>query len=174
MWQEQSNLFSAVWTNLPSSFSINEIFSIPAQRIFQYCQSIPCEDILAVDYLWVHFSDGRFGLSVQKKIAQESGLKIIDNIMTMRSWNEGQHNIEILADRCGWREDNYWIYYEDLTFDIEAPIGHLPANYLYLVDEASGFLPINHVFGKRETHIISAPQVWYSLVSRLNLCSHHN
>ncbi|MHC5756006.1 MAG: GUN4 domain-containing protein, partial [Nostoc sp.] len=135
MWQEQSSLFSAVWTNLPSSFAPSEIFSIPAQRIFKYCQSIPCEDILIVDQLWVHFSGGRFGFSVQNRVALESGIRSIDN------------NIEPLADRCGWRENNYWIYYEDLIFDIEAPIGHLPANYLYLVDQASGILPTNHVFG---------------------------
>jgi tetratricopeptide (TPR) repeat protein len=157
MWQEQSSLYGAVWTNLPTSFTPSELFSIPAQRIFKYCQSIPCEDILIVDQLWVHFSGGRFGLSVQNRVALENGIKNVDNI-------------EPLADRCGWRENNYWIYYEDLTFDIEAPLGHLPANYLFLVDQASGILPTNHVFGKRETFVIWAPQVWYALASRLNLC----
>ena len=170
MEREQSSLFSAVWTDLPSSVTPSEIFTIPAQRIFEYCQSIPCEDILIVDYLWVHFSDGRFGLSVQNKMAQESGLKSIDNMVTWKSCIEGRDSVEILAHCCGWREDNYWISYEDLTFDIKAPMGHLPVNHLFLVDQASGFLPINHVFGKRETHVAFAPIVWHALASRLNLC----
>ncbi|MCL1464539.1 GUN4 domain-containing protein [Argonema galeatum] len=32
----------------------------------------------------------------------------------------------ILGDRLGWREMRNWLNYEDLTFTLNAPHGHLP------------------------------------------------
>jgi serine/threonine protein kinase len=36
-------------------------------------ESFPCEDIKRIDQLWVHYSNGKFGFSVQKKIWLECG-----------------------------------------------------------------------------------------------------
>jgi hypothetical protein len=33
---------------------------------------------------------------------------------------------DAFGDRVGWRVNNSWIYYKDVTFDIKAPHGHLP------------------------------------------------
>ncbi|NJO66941.1 MAG: transcriptional regulator, partial [Leptolyngbyaceae cyanobacterium RM1_405_57] len=30
--------------------------------------NFPCEELLAIDRLWVNYSNGKFGFSVQKKI----------------------------------------------------------------------------------------------------------
>jgi len=36
-------------------------------------QQFPCQDLRAIDQLWVQYSNGQFGLSVQKRIFQEVG-----------------------------------------------------------------------------------------------------
>ncbi|OYE04593.1 GUN4 domain-containing protein [Nostoc sp. 'Peltigera membranacea cyanobiont' 232] len=160
---EQGSLFHAVWTNLPSSVVPNEVFTIPTGRIVKYCQSIPCENIATVEQLWLHFSRGWFGLSIQKRVALES---------------DGSMNL--MADRLGWRENNQWISHEDITFDIKAPMGHLPVDYLFAVDRASSDIAptwqrlISFFFidkyGEGEAHVIWTPVVWQVLISRLDVC----
>lgn len=77
-------------------------------------QNFPCEDLRAIDQLWVKYSNGRFGFSVQKRIWQEVG-GIVDWETECR-----------LGDRVGWRVKGEWLNYEDLTFSRNAPLGHLP------------------------------------------------
>ncbi|TAG93527.1 MAG: hypothetical protein EAZ09_13190 [Oscillatoriales cyanobacterium] len=31
-----------------------------------------------------------------------------------------------LGDRCGWRKGGEWLNYSNLTFNKQAPVGHLP------------------------------------------------
>ena len=33
---------------------------------------------------------------------------------------------EAFGDRVGWRRGWEWLYYKELTFDPQAPVGHLP------------------------------------------------
>jgi eukaryotic-like serine/threonine-protein kinase len=75
----------------------------------------PWEDLRTIDQLWVMYSNGRFGFRVQKRIWQEIGGKV--DYQTERR----------LGDRVGWRQDNSWLNYDDLTFSLDAPAGHLPA-----------------------------------------------
>ncbi|MBC1198374.1 GUN4 domain-containing protein, partial [Microcystis aeruginosa BLCCF158] len=78
--------------------------------------NFPCEDLRTIDQLWVKYSGGRFGFSVQAKIYRELG--------GTREYNERVWNA--FGDRVGWRVNNSWIYYRDVTFDLKAPLGHLP------------------------------------------------
>ena len=84
--------------------------------------NFPCDDLRTIDYLWVTYSEGRFGFSVQKKIWLEVGGKDDDKA------------IGKLGDYVGWRNEYYkiWLKYEDLTFNMQARSGHLP-----------GFLGVN-------------------------------
>ncbi|MFM6253057.1 MAG: GUN4 domain-containing protein, partial [Dolichospermum sp.] len=73
------------------------------------------------DKLWVKYSDGRFGFSVQKRIYQGLG-------------GTREYNQEIwlkFGDKVGWRRSWWrggsWLYYSLLTFDKKAPEGHLPS-----------------------------------------------
>jgi hypothetical protein len=75
-----------------------------------------CEDLRTIDQLWVKYSSGRFGFSVQAKIYRELG--------GTREYNERVWNA--FGDRVGWRVNKSWIYYKDVTFDLKAPLGHLP------------------------------------------------
>ena len=80
--------------------------------------NFPCEDLRTIDQLWVKFSNGRFGFSVQKRIHQSlGGTREYDSYI----W-------EKFGDKVGWRKGGYWLYYEgSITFDKKALEGHLPS-----------------------------------------------
>jgi serine/threonine protein kinase len=78
-------------------------------------EKFPCEDLRTIDQLWVKYSNGRFGFSVQKRIYQSLGRTKYDQ----KVW-------EAFGDRVGWRKKNSWLYYNDLTFSEKAPEAHLP------------------------------------------------
>ena len=83
-------------------------------------KKIPCTDLRTIDQLWVEYSNGRFGFSVQKRI-----------------WESVGKDYCLFGDRVGWRKgmffNNYWLYdYDCLTFSLEAPKGHLPGHGIEL------------------------------------------
>ncbi len=82
--------------------------------------NFPCTDLRTIDSLWVKYSSGRFGFSVQKKIYLEVG-GIPDGKFDREAW-------EKFGDRVGWRRVNNktWINNSQVTFDTTAPVGHLP------------------------------------------------
>ncbi|ARV59806.1 hypothetical protein BZZ01_15265 [Nostocales cyanobacterium HT-58-2] len=86
---------------------------------FDPINNFPCTDLRTIDQLWVKYSDGRFGLSVQKRIWESVG----KDSPTRREL------LEYFGVRVGWWGGKWkrWLYYEDLTFNINAPHGHLPA-----------------------------------------------
>jgi uncharacterized caspase-like protein len=84
-------------------------------------ETFPCADLRTIDRLWIKYSDGRFGFSVQKRIWESVGGK------------PGEYDEEIyrkLANRVGWRVKEEWLNYSDLTFLLNAPQGHLPVGHL--------------------------------------------
>lgn len=80
--------------------------------------NFPCEDLLRIDRLWVKYSQGVFGFSVQKKIWQDCGsptsYKEVD-------WRE-------FGDRVGWRGDGDWLRYSVIssTVSLSSPQGIFP------------------------------------------------
>jgi len=78
--------------------------------------NFPCDDLRTIDQLWVEYSQGHFGFSVQKKIWLEVGRK------------DDNKAIGKLGYYVGWRDEHWhiWLRYEDLTFNMQAPSGHLP------------------------------------------------
>ncbi|MDM9383399.1 serine/threonine-protein kinase [Chlorogloeopsis sp. ULAP01] len=79
--------------------------------------NFPCEDLRTIDQLWVKYSNGRFGFSVQKRIYQSLG--------GTKEYN--QEIWEAFGDAIGWRKNEGWMHYTDITFDLKAPQGHLPS-----------------------------------------------
>ncbi|MGI2908082.1 protein kinase domain-containing protein [Tolypothrix sp. VBCCA 56010] len=78
--------------------------------------NFPCEDLRTIDQLWVKYSNGHFGFSVQKRIYQSlGGTKEYDD----KIW-------EAFGDRVGWRKGGEWVEYGDTTFDMRAAQGNLP------------------------------------------------
>ncbi|OUL30245.1 serine/threonine protein kinase [Nostoc sp. T09] len=83
--------------------------------------NFPCEGLRTIDQLWVKYSNGCFGFSVQKRIYQSLG-------------GTREYNYEIWKAfyvAIGWRKDGTWMYYKDLTFDLTAPVAHLPKEFWY-------------------------------------------
>ena len=80
-------------------------------------EKFPGEDLRTIDQLWLKYSNGRFGFSVQKRIYQNFG-------------GTKEYNREIwesFGDYVGWRVKQEWVWYDNLTFDFSAPEGHLPS-----------------------------------------------
>ena len=79
--------------------------------------SFPCEDLGIIDQLWLKFSQRQFGLSVQKKIYESLG-------------GTREYNREVwvsFGDHVGWRKGGNWVNNNsELTFNLDAPKGHLP------------------------------------------------
>jgi eukaryotic-like serine/threonine-protein kinase len=71
--------------------------------------NIPCADLLTIDQLWSNYSDGHFGLAVQLLL-----------------WEFLNEDDQKLADRVGWRVNQAWLSSQDISFQADAPIGHLP------------------------------------------------
>ncbi|TAE02618.1 MAG: serine/threonine protein kinase [Oscillatoriales cyanobacterium] len=79
-------------------------------------EKFPCEDLRTIDQLWVKYSNGRFGFSVQKRIYQSlGGTREYDD----KIW-------EAFGDRVGWRVNGNWLNYDEPKFNTKAPEGHLP------------------------------------------------
>jgi hypothetical protein len=81
-------------------------------------QTFPCTDLRTIDRLWVKYSNGRLGFSVQKRIWQSVGGK------------PGVWDYDIykkFGDVLGWREQGEWLAYENFSFCLNAPQGHLPS-----------------------------------------------
>jgi hypothetical protein len=78
--------------------------------------NFPCEDLRTINQLWLNYSNGKFGFSVQKEIYESLGGTRVYN---ERVWNK-------FGDRVGWRKGGSWLVYSDLTFNIGAPKAHLP------------------------------------------------
>ncbi|MBK1988405.1 GUN4 domain-containing protein [Sphaerospermopsis aphanizomenoides BCCUSP55] len=76
----------------------------------------PCEDLRTIDQLWVKYSNGKFGFSVQKRIYQSLGGTRDDNREVWKKFGE----------EVGWRKGGEWLYCDEMIFDATAPKGHLP------------------------------------------------
>jgi len=74
------------------------------------------EFLRTIDQLWLGCSGGLFGLSVQYQIWREIGGNADADHKT---WYR-------FCDRVGWGNGDTWIPYEQFTFSLDAPQGHLP------------------------------------------------
>ncbi len=89
--------------------------------------NFPCEDLRIIDQLWLDYSDGKFGFSVQKDIYQNLG-------------RTSEYNTDVwisFGERVGWRKGRKWLSYTELTYNLNAPRGQLPARTMevYWEDE---------------------------------------
>lgn len=82
--------------------------------------NFPCTDLRTIDRLWMKYSQGKFGFSVQKKIYVECGAKLDGQYPGDHIWNK-------FCERIGWRKDEYLIRYQHLKANPYAsPAGEFP------------------------------------------------
>lgn len=107
--------------------SCQVFFYFPSLCLFLlFCQVTPdtnldeltlCQDLHAIDSLWVKYSNGRFGFSVQNQIYK--------SCKGNRFFRDSIENE--FGDIVGWRPGARWLNdYNNITFDLTAPVGHLP------------------------------------------------
>jgi uncharacterized caspase-like protein len=81
-------------------------------------KTFPCADLKTIDRLWVKYSNGHFGFSVQKQIWQECGSPTSPG----KDWDR-------FCVRVGWQTPNAKSYVEYLNFKFDpqkSPAGELP------------------------------------------------
>ena len=83
--------------------------------------NFPCQDFEIVDELWTEYSDGRFGFSVQNQVWQQAG-GLDAKFAELVGW---RHPLSIDSE---FLFPNEWLYYNELSFSLSAPKGHLPAD----------------------------------------------
>jgi uncharacterized caspase-like protein len=82
-------------------------------------RNFPCTDLRTIDGLWVKYSQGKFGFSVQKQIYVETG-NPLDGEYNDETW-------EKFCDRVGWRKGNKYLNYSDLKANPSlSPVGEFP------------------------------------------------
>lgn len=78
--------------------------------------NFPCVDLRTIDKLWVKYSEGRFGFSVQKRIYESlGGTREYDP----KIW-------DAFAERVGWVMGGEWVNLDGYQYNKQAKKGHLP------------------------------------------------
>lgn len=70
----------------------------------------PCQDLQKIDHLWMNYSHGRFGFSVQKLI-----------------YESVDRDYGSFCNQVGWQIYNSTSANSQLNFSLKAPTGHLPS-----------------------------------------------
>jgi serine/threonine protein kinase len=115
------------WTK----YKILEIMGLQEQGYFmaEDIKNFPCQALQTIDQLWVKYSKGRFGFSIQKKIWEKLGGKA--GVFNEENW-------VLFGEYVGWRSTRNhqilfagwttreWCYYSEINFSENALEGHLP------------------------------------------------
>ena len=83
-----------------------------------------CEDLQTIDHLWVHYSNGLYGFSVQKQIYVECGGNLDFSYPSPETWDK-------FCDGTAWKSEGNWVSYPQLFFkdNFMCVKGHLPMLY---------------------------------------------
>ncbi|MEB3145322.1 MAG: serine/threonine-protein kinase, partial [Cylindrospermopsis raciborskii 1523720] len=100
-------------------------------------EKFPCQELRTIDNLWLRYSQGKFGISVQQEIYKNLGGK-----------KEFSYEVlESFGDRLGWRKQGSWLDIKDLNFSLSAPTGQLPLRQLLVGGSLGGGVERGWVLG---------------------------
>jgi len=122
-------------------------------------KTFPCQDLNTIDYLWVHYSHGQFGFSVQQQIYQECGGTLHEALPRDRDDPLWQR----FGDRIGWRKDGNWLEYSKLIPSASSPQGMFPLGFAW------GGWPAGFA-GTGQTWVSKLLYSWVFLFARLATC----
>jgi len=77
---------------------------------------ISCSLLSAIDRVWSEASDGRFGFAAQARILADVRSRDLPRSDTWRSFGR----------EVGWVDGREWVEEDGLSYEAEAPVGHLP------------------------------------------------
>jgi hypothetical protein len=82
--------------------------------------NFPCDALLAIDRLWVKYSNGLYGFSVQIQIYLECGGKLDFSLPSKETWDK-------FCDRVAWRDKGNYVFYSNIFMNnYMSTTGHLP------------------------------------------------
>ncbi len=110
--------------------------------------TFPCDDLLRIDQLWVNYSQGKWGFSVQKAIYLSSE---VGGIANGRSEREAWYKF---CDRVGWRKGGNWVTnYDYLNSDLEKSLlGEFPCWWGSSGHQGMSVLPPSAVIPPSSAH----------------------
>ena len=94
-----------------------------AERTVQGCLTLkdiirfPPQELKMIDRLWQKYSNGHFGLGIQRQIYRDLQANTSCNYFTWQKF----------AENVGWYRQDTWLRYSELTFNLQGCKGHLPA-----------------------------------------------
>lgn len=133
---------------------------------------IPLELLAHIDMLWTKYSKGHFGFTVQEKIfnrvrdevrsnPRDTIRRLISNIMNGSSDSMSSREVLMVpyfySVAVGWTEghpmDSLGGYgrdktYNELTFSLNAPMGHLPCKTWWTLNQQAKRIPVEILFKK--------------------------
>ncbi|ACC83944.1 caspase, EACC1-associated type [Nostoc punctiforme] len=90
-------------------------------------ENFPCTDLRTIDQLWVKYSNGRFGFSVQKRIWESVG-RDYDKFGDRISWRKDEKVVKDLW--FGFKQEETmekrWLDRHEITYTTSTSYGHLP------------------------------------------------
>ncbi|MEH2417416.1 GUN4 domain-containing protein [Nostoc sp.] len=96
-------------------------------------QDFPCNHLLTIDKLWVRYSNGHFGFSIQKEIYIDFGgrFQTYNGKLTSFMNNDDQDAWNKFIHKVGWiKQKPTEVIATEVIYDIHrAPKGHLPYWY---------------------------------------------
>ena len=101
-----------------TSRAIYNISNTGREAVIENMDKLSDEPFRSIDQLWLRYSNGRFGFSVQKQIYE--GLGGNSRKLNSEIW-------ESFGDRVGWRKEGKWISPQDITYTEAIPEAHLPS-----------------------------------------------
>ncbi|MGI2904704.1 GUN4 domain-containing protein [Tolypothrix sp. VBCCA 56010] len=104
--------------------------------------NFPCTDLRTIEGLWVKYSNGHFGFSVQKEIYLSVGNKA-DGKYDEEAWLK-------FCDRVGWTVKSNSIDYSHINFDTASHRGHLPGDVIFS-GPGWAFSRVNGLFSRIKT-----------------------
>jgi hypothetical protein len=103
----------------------------------EYIENFPCHDLNIIDKLWLYYSEGKFGFSVQKHIWEKCGRPTQYN----EDWKK-------FTARIGWINQGNWMTYTDITKSLSE--GSLPLCVSPARTRFRGGFWILHIFFRAE------------------------
>lgn len=100
-----------------------------------HIKNFPCSELRTIDQLWLQYSDGHFGFSIQLEIWQR----------VQQTDQSARDKFYMLADIIGWitvsNDFATWLKWSELKYNRQiAPLGHLPSGKFRTQDGAGSWV----------------------------------
>jgi serine/threonine protein kinase len=125
-WQKADLLTNSLFLKIAGKEKISNLRSEDLAKF-------SCAEFLAIDRLWTTHSNNHFGFSIQKSLWESLGGGLLYS--EENYWQLAKTYLKF-SDRVGWTKTTWlsflatapkWRKYQDLTFTLNAPKGHLPS-----------------------------------------------